>query len=186
MKPDYVIGVTIDATLPVWKLHLRLVRRRDGRRLAETSFEANVEDLSPLMERVSKEVKRFLNMHAGVTVKSPPEWYLLPTGYYGSDYLLRLEQQLTVACKNLDFLKGGELYGEREMLDGILQLCVDQPKNPTVRMLFAQTLRLMKKARPDILSEYKDKTAHLQRDYPITGIDSLIDRAINEAFVAET
>lgn len=181
-KPDYVVGVTLDATLPLWKLNFRLVRRADRQRMAEASVDTNVEDLTTLIEEVFRELKNLLSSHACVAMKSPPDWYFVPRGHDGPDYLLRLEQQLTVACQNLDFLKGGGLYGEREIVEGILQLCVNQPTNPTVRMLYAQTLRLMKKARPEILAEYKDKTARLRDQYPIKGIESLINGATDEAF----
>lgn len=94
--PDYVVGVTLDTTLPVWKLNLRLMRQIDGLRLAETSIEANIENLGPVIEIISKDLVKLLTEHTGVAVTSPPDWYRLPTGYYGSDYLLRIEQLLTV------------------------------------------------------------------------------------------
>jgi tetratricopeptide (TPR) repeat protein len=181
--PDYIISVIIDATLPAWKINLRLVRRVDGERLAETSVETNADNPGSVIERLPEALIRLLTMDAGVSMILPPNWYQLPIGHHGSDYLLRIEQLLCITCKNLDFLEGGGLYGEREILDGILQLCVNQPQNPPIRMLFAQMMRQMKKVRPEILSEYKDKTAHLQRDYPIKKeIDLLVEEAINEVF----
>lgn len=182
--PDYVIGVTLDATLPVWKLGFRLLRQADGCRLAETSVEADVENLGAMFGHVYKELIRLLSVHASVKASPPPSWYRLPAGYYGADYLLRIEQLLTVVCSNNYVLDGGGLHGEREMLDGLLQLCVNQPKNPTVRMVFAQMMRQMRKLRADIALEYKDKAAHLQRDYPIKEIESLADKAFNEAFAS--
>jgi len=182
--PDYVIGVTLDAQQPKWKLNFRLMRQIDGLRLAETSVEANIENLGPVIEIISLELTKLLTAHTNVMVTSPPDWYRLPTDYNGSDYLLRIEQLLTVVCSNLDFLEGGGLHGEREMLDGILLLCVHQPQNPTIRMLLAQMMRQMRKLRPEIMSEYKDKTAHLQRDYPIKVIEPLVEKALNEAFAS--
>jgi hypothetical protein len=110
-----------------------------------------------------------------------PAWYQVPSGQDSSDYLLRLEQQLAVACMHVDFLKGGGLSGEHEILDGILQLCVRQPKNSTVRMVFAETLRQMQKVHPEILPEYKDKIDLLQREHPLTGnIAQLVEKTIAE------
>jgi hypothetical protein len=176
--------VTLDAQQPIWKLNFRLMRQIDGLKLAETSVEANIENLGPVIEIISIEVTKLLTGHTSVMVISPPDWFRLPTGYNGSDYLLRIEQLLTVVCSNLDFLEGGGLHGEREMLDGILLLCVNQPQNPTIRMLLAQMMRQMRKLRPEIMSEYKDKTAHLQRDYPIKVIEPLVEKALIEAFAS--
>ena len=122
-----------------------------------------------------------LTDHAGVTVTSAPDWYQLPDGYYGSDYLLRLEQLLAVACSNLE---GGGLHGERNILDETLKSCVNQPNNPTILILFVNMLCQMKKVRPEILFEYKEKVNHLQRDYHIKGIGPLVDEAVSEAFTS--
>jgi hypothetical protein len=98
-----------------------------------------------------------------------------------NDALSRLEQQLTVACMHLDFLKGGGLSGEHGVIDGILRLCVCQPKNPTVRMVFAQTLRQMQRVRPERLPEYKEKINLLQRDHSLAGhVARLIKKTITE------
>jgi tetratricopeptide (TPR) repeat protein len=182
--PDYIIGVTIDATQPVWSVNLRLVRGVLGIKVAESSIQVDLEDLGAFIEGLSKLLDNMLTSQTGVSLTSPPAWYQLPAGYGGADYLLRLEQLLTVACNNLDFLEGGALFGEREILDGAIQLCANQPRNPTARMLYAQSLRMMKKAHPEIVSEYREKTAHLQRDYPIADkeVTVLLEKAIDEAF----
>lgn len=181
--PDFVVGMTLDASSMVWKLEFRLVRRVDGRRLTDTSVEVDAETPGPAIEGIAKGLNKLLTVHAGIHVTPSPVWYQRPTGREASDYLLRLEQQLAVACAHFDFLEGGAVYGEREMLDGILQLCLNQPANPTVRMLLGQTLLQMKKIRPEILPEYKSRTDHLRSDYPLTqAIDLLVDQAIHEAF----
>ncbi len=182
---DYVIGVAIYATLPYWKIDLRLVRRVDGQRLAETSVEVNAENPGSVIDSLPKALSRLLTKQDGIIMTSPPKWFQLPTGYSGADYMLRIEQLLTITCENLDFLEGGNIYGEREMLDGSLLLCVNQPKNPTVRMLYAQMLRQMKKASPEIILEYMEKTEHLQRDYPLKKeIELLVEASINESFAS--
>jgi tetratricopeptide (TPR) repeat protein len=181
--PEYVLGVTIDATGPVWQVHLRLLRGVLATRIAEHSVEVKIDNQGALIENLSKLVDDMLTKQTGVSLADPPDWYQLPSGYGGADYLMRLEQQLTLICKNQDFLEGGDIFGEREILDGALKLCADQPRNPTVRMLLAQTLRMMKKARPEILPEYREKTARLQRELPIReDVAALVDEALAEAF----
>jgi tetratricopeptide (TPR) repeat protein len=181
--PEYVLGVTLDAREPVWRVDLRLLRGVLATRVAETSFELKIEDQGALIKNLSTVVDDMLATQAGVALAQPPEWYQLPTGPSGAGYLLCLEQQLTLVCRAQQFLEGGELFGEREMLENSFQLCAKQPRNPTVRMLLAQTLRLMQKVRPEILPEYEEKAAHLQRDYPIIHeVGVLVEKALGEAF----
>ena len=165
-----------------WKLLLRLVRRTDGLCIAEAQVDAVSENPGPSVERLAEKMLRLLAKHAGVRTAPTPTWYQIPTGQDSSDYLLRLEQQLAVTCMHLDFLEGGGLFGEHEILNDILLLCVRQPTNLLVRMIFAQTLRQMQKVRPEILSEYKEKIDLLQRDHPLTGdVGQLIERTIARA-----
>jgi hypothetical protein len=180
--PGFIAGVTVDTTGPPWKIALSLVRQANGRRLSEASFEAVAENPGPTIERLAETLIQMMLAHDGVKRAPSPPWYELPPGQDASDYLLRLEQQLAVACMHFEFLKGAALHGERELLDGILQLCVRQPANLTVRMVLAQTLRQMKKVRPEILSEYREKVALLQRNHLLVGdAATLVAKAIAES-----
>ncbi len=180
--PAFIISVVLDATQAVWRLDLRLLRTTDEQRIAEAQVEASGENPGPAVEQLTGKLLKILTADVGVRAIVAPDWYQVPSGQDLSDYLLRLEQQLAVACMRLDCLKGGGLSGEHEILDGILHLCVRQPMNPTVRMVFAQTLRLMQKVRPGLLAEYKEKINLLQREHPLAGN---IARAI-EKTIAET
>jgi tetratricopeptide (TPR) repeat protein len=183
IPPAFIVGVTLDATQPKWKLLLRVLRQANGQRLAETTVDATIENPAAAIDRLSDALVQMLATHAGVKATQAPPWYRRLTGLEGSDYLLRLEQQLAILTSNPDFLKGGTLSGEREILDGIIQLCVRQPDNRTARMVMVQTMRLMKKARPDILPEYKNKIDALQHDYPVRGdLAPLVEMALAEVF----
>jgi hypothetical protein len=118
---------------------------------------------------VATKLLSLLVKHAAVCAKPAPHWYHLPQGMDFSDYLLRLEQLLAITCMHLDFVDGGGLFGEHEMIDGALHLCVRQPNNVLTRMILAQTLRQMQKVRPEIISEYKEKIQLLQREHPLSG-----------------
>lgn len=179
--PAFTIAVVLDATQPVWTLDFRVLRMADGRRIAEAQVEASSEHPGPAVEQLTGILLKILTTQAGVRATVAPDWYEVPSGQDLSDYLLRLEQQLVVACMSLDSLKGGGLSGEHEILDGILHLCVRQPASPTVRMVFAQTLRQMQKVRPELLAEYKERIDLLQRDHPLTGsIARPIEKTIAE------
>src|SRR5205823_4962720 len=61
--------------------------------------------------------------------------YLMPDTAYLSDYLLRLEQLLAVRCAGMEGVSGRFLHGEREIIDGNLQLCLTFPSNIATRIL---------------------------------------------------
>ena len=130
-SPDFLVGLTVDATQPV-ELSIRLVRAADGIRIVEMQVASDPQDLSLAGERVAEITQLMLVKHVGVRTIRPPKWYRTPTGPDFFNYLLRLEQQLAVTCMNLDFLEGGGLIGEHEILDGIIHLCVSQPDNELV------------------------------------------------------
>lgn len=181
--PDFIVGVTLEATKPLWQILLRLIRPADGRRLAEASIEIDPENPGLAVNPLVETTVNMLAAHTGLRPSRVPAWYQRPAGADAADYLLRLEQQLALACAYYDEPPGTGLSREREMLDGALQLCLRHPANPTVRMVLAQMLRCMKKVRPGILAEYKYKVNLLQREYPLAGeIGSLVQAAITESF----
>jgi hypothetical protein len=77
------------------------------------------------------------------------------------------------------------LHGEREILEGQLRLCLEQPENLPVRLVFAHTLKAMKRARPDILPEFQARAELLQKEHPLPEpAQSVIARILSDAFVA--
>jgi len=181
--PDFVLGVTIDPAPPEGRLEVCLLRAKDGERLAQRSVRFAAASSGEWIYELCTELSKLLSTKAGIRMSSAPSWYHLPVEAHVADYLMRLEQQLTLSCANLEFLDGAVLRGERDILDGVLRLCVDQPRNATVRMLCAQTLRLMGKARPELLPSYRDRAIRLQRDYPVArDVAALVDSALYETF----
>jgi hypothetical protein len=183
--PAFLVSAIVDATGETWGLSLRLLRVSDAVCLASVEQRAPMNDPAPGVEELCISFMRKLTEHARIEGTAPPSWYRRPQGSEGSDYLLRLEQQLSVESSGLSFLEGGAIFGEHEILEGALQLCVRNPDNATTRMLYAQTLRGMKKVRSEIPSQYKERTVLLQRDHPIAGhLGTLIEKAISEALTA--
>lgn len=180
---DYIAYATLEPGSKSWNINVRLLRISDGELLGETTATTDSGYPGEGVKQLLNDFQKLILQQTNLRKEQAPEWYQLPDGTDCSDYLLRLEQQLAVVCDNLDFLKGGGLSGEREIIDGILQLCVRQPASKTARMLLVQTLRQMKKARPDIMPEFKEKVDTLQNEFPIPGpIGDLASAAITEVF----
>jgi hypothetical protein len=91
-----------------------------------------------------------------------------PTGVSFPAYLARLEQLLAVRCAGMN--DGGPsalLSGEREIINGNLQLCVACPDNLGVGVLLGKTMLAMKKLRPDLAGGIKEKITLLQQTRPL-------------------
>lgn len=166
--PDFVAGVTVDTRQARPRILLRLAKVADGTCVAEEEVELDPETPGDAVNRLAERLVELLTDQAGIRAAAAPSWYQLPDGPDGSDYLLRLEQLLAVTCMTMDFLQGGGLHGEREILDGSLQLCLRNPRNPLTRMAFAQTLRLLRQGQPEVVSEFARKVALLQSEHPLT------------------
>jgi hypothetical protein len=75
------------------------------------------------------------------------------------------------------------LHGEREIIDGNLQLCVDCPESIVTRILLARTLLSIKKVRPELSKEFKAKIELLQRKKPLfQPTQEILDNMIGELF----
>ncbi len=73
------------------------------------------------------------------------------------------------------------LSGERDIVDGNIQQCLNLPQNVPARLLLVQTLVAMKKIRPDILPEFRDKLALLQKEKPLSeSANGVVQRILNE------
>jgi tetratricopeptide (TPR) repeat protein len=178
--PNFSLRCILDATAPTWKLNLCLFRQSDHSCMENKTI-ALLEDPGLTLERILDNVEKMFCSHAGINKIHLPPWYQRPHGADGSDYLLRLEQHLAVVCMNIDYLQGGRLYGEHEILAGMLHLCLRQPKNSVVRMVLVQTMLQLKKFRPDIVPAYTTKLKMLDREYPINeDISAFIKTAISE------
>jgi tetratricopeptide (TPR) repeat protein len=179
--PDFIFSIVVDATQNIWQISANIIRRIDRLPIEKITINAPSENPGPAILELSNSVITLLTKHAGVKIISPPDWYVVPDGASASNYLLRLEQQLAVTCKNQDFLQGGDLNGEHEIIEGIIFLNLEYPYNKTVRMILTQTLKQMKKYDPNIVGAYKEKIMLLQKEHTLDGyVGQLISKTISE------
>ncbi len=166
-KSDYVVVTHLNTQSDPWIVDLRVLRAGDGECVGkiETSFAS-----SNPGERVSELSQRLLTLlakQANAKIHTPSALYQLPDAAHMSNYLLRLEQLLAVRCAEMDGVSPNFLNGEREIVDGNLQLCLACPENVATRILLAQTLLTMNKVRPEVVQEFSDKVAFLQKEKPL-------------------
>jgi hypothetical protein len=167
LRSDYLVTLHINAQVEPWTVRLRIMKPAD--RECAGNFSASLLPGDP--ERGAAELSRFLTKfladQAGLETKTPPPCYRVPGGRVFGDYLLRLEQLLAVRCSGLPEPLKDFLYGERDILDGNIGLCLTCPDSVLTRSLLAATLVTMKKVRRDVVGEYRDKVSSLHMENPL-------------------
>jgi len=166
-KSDFVAVTYLKPNSEPWTVELRLIRTIDGKciGIVVTSFPmARPEEGLP---DLAQQLLALLAREAAVEPCQRPAAYQVPGAPDFAYYLLRLEQLLAVRCSSMDGVPPAFLSGEREILDGNLQLCLAHPANLPVRILLAQTLLDMKRVRPDIPLEFADRLTLLRNEHPL-------------------
>lgn len=179
---DYVITIHLKTQAEPWVTQLRLIRTIDSKCLAELHCEFPAQKPEASLPGLAKRLIASILSETAATRLPQSPLYQLPPSTQLSFYLLRLEQLLAVRCGAMDGVTNSFLSGEREIIDGNIQLCLDCPKNVPARLLLAQTLIGMKRVRPKILSEFSEKLTLLQKEQALPEpSQSVVQRIINEA-----
>jgi hypothetical protein len=182
LKSDYVVTTHLKTQAEPWTVELRLIRAIDGKCLETLSTAFPSAQPQAGLPALARRLLALLAREAEVESQPPSPLYQVPTPENFGYYLLRLEQLLAVRCAGMNGVSPGFLSGEREILDGDLQLCLACSDNVGTRILLAQTLLAMKRARPGILLEFKEKLALLQKEHPLREPQhSVVQRMLNEA-----
>ncbi len=164
---DYIVVTHILAQAEPWRVELRLVRAADGVVVGTAGAELTLAEPEAALRGLAAELLELLRREAGATVVSPPGEYHVPAGAAFGPYLLRMEQLLAVGCQTLEGTPEGFLHGERELLDGLLQLNLAEPTNVVPRLMLVQALRRLYARRPRVVAEYRDTVRRLQQERPL-------------------
>ena len=180
-KNDYVVSIHFKTQTEPWNLELRLMRTIDGKCLGNLNVvfpSTKPEDAIP---QLAQQLLGLLAEQAEVEIQTPPSLYQVPVGPHFPYYLLRLEQLLSVRCASIDGVQPNFLSGVRDIIDGNIQQCLNCPQNIPARLLLVQTLSYMKRVRPEILPEFKEKLALLQKEKPLSEpAQGVVQRMFNE------
>ena len=161
------------------------MRTIDGKCLGDLTAAFTSSKPEEAVPQLAEQLLALLAAQAEVDTLPPAPLYQTPTGPNFPYYLLRMEQLLAVRCAGMDGVKDKWLNSEREIINGNIQQCLNCPQNVPVRLLLAQTLACMKKIRPEILPEFQDKLALLQKEKPLSEpAQSVVQRLLNEVLAA--
>lgn len=177
---DYLVVSHLLCRTEPWTIELRLVRTIDATCLATASTPCLPSDPGKALPELTRTLLALLAEHADLPTSAQPASGL--SSDPSSGYLLRLEQLLAIGTAAMG-RAGGALHGERDMLEGQLRLCLDQPESVSIRLIFAHALRGMRKVRPGILPEFRARVELLQREKPLPEpAQSVTGRILAEAF----
>jgi len=163
---DYVLLTHFNATHKPYEVFARLIRTIDGSLLASRTAPLNPMQPGPCFLALADWLDNSMANHTQCAPIDPPAAYQLPSSDLLSHYFLRLEQALAVVAANSD-ASPEFLNGEREIVGGNLQLCLSESKNVTTRLLLVSTLHNLKKVRPQVVEEFRDKVELLQKEHPL-------------------
>lgn len=174
----YVMTVHLKSAQEPWSVEVRVLGVQDEKLLADFSSVIDAKHFEATIPQLALRLLDSLANQGLVESAEPPPLYQVPQGRHFGDYLLRLEQLLALRCASMEATQRGFLNNEREIIEGNIGLCVDNPSNLTVRLLLAKSLAALARVRPEIMFEFKPKLAALSRDKPIADPSQKIIEAV--------
>ena len=178
---DYVLLIHLVATGSPYHLSFRLIRCIDGSVLDNPTFQLDPENLEPTFDKFANHFLQSICHQAHAERIEPSQAYQVPTAPWFNDYQLRLEQALAVRAGAMDDTRRDFLSGEREIIGGMLHLCLATPNSVSARIMLFDSLRRMKTINPKVVEEFRDKLAQFQREYPApTAAHAVLDKMLAE------
>ena len=179
-KTDYVVVTHLNTASDPWTVDLRLLNATNGEGVAnlENSFVLSAAG-EPVIELSRRLIDLIIDQLHIRRIKT--SLYRLPDPGFIPTYLLRLEQLLAVRCAGMEGVSRNFLHGEREIVDGNLQLCLSFPSNIATRLLLVQTVLAMNRVKPEVVRECVAKLAMLQKDNSLTEpAQSVVQKMLSE------
>jgi tetratricopeptide (TPR) repeat protein len=159
----HLVAEAAGATAP-WEVQLRLIRTIDAECVATLEGSFSPSDPESGLLDLSRRMITTLAKHTQAEISRPSTFYQVPGSKQLSEYLLRIEQLLAIRCAVAENQGPDSLSGVREILDGMIGLCLSCRSNAVVRILLAETVLAMRRIRPDVAAEFKEKVERLQKE----------------------
>lgn len=166
-RPSYFVATHLEATPAGYIVHARLAGAMSGQVLAAWSYPINLEDPQPACDQLRERLLTELQFHTDLVLVPPPAAYDTPSGSWFADYLLRLEQLLTMQL--LASRSRESITNPREILQGMIHHCLSHPTSIVPRLVLLETAIRMQQALPAISSEFCGKITQLHTQHAPTG-----------------
>lgn len=164
---DVVVLLHIDARAAPWQLKFSACLWATKAAIAGWTIPLTLENPLPAVQSALDRLITELRGLPGLNIQpvgSTPQWALRE---HAGIYTAVLEQALLVALNSSATSGKPAIWGERSMLDRLLQVAITTPANPRPRLLLLNTVQKEGRRRPDIVREYLDKLSLLQQRHPL-------------------
>jgi tetratricopeptide (TPR) repeat protein len=168
----YAVTVHLDATVEPWTAELVFLRMSDGTQIGEMFAEFPADAPEDGLPGLANEVVEMMESVDPASSSTTAGRYVVPGGAAFGGYLLRLEQLLAVRCASMDAngtkVPASFLSGEREILEGELQMCMDMPESVPARLLLIETMTAMLRVKPELVEEFRGRVDKLMTEKPLS------------------
>ncbi len=163
---DVAVLLHVDARAAPWQLSFSAYLTASRTAIAQWSIPLTLENPVPAVQSALERLLTELRGLPGLDIQpaDPSQW---PLREHAATYAAVLEQALLVALAGSAQTGRPAIWGERAMLDRLLQAAVSAPANPRPRLLLLNTIQKEGRRRPDIVREYLEKLALLQQRHPL-------------------
>jgi hypothetical protein len=166
-KLDYAVFLHVVAKEAPWRAGLSLVHVADKKTLAEWKQPVEPNNVSAAVSAIAKRMLGEIHALPGVSLAPAVESLYPPTVAMLGRYVSGLEQALAVYCASRTPDTKEYLYAERSILDVLLDLCLRETDNGSMRMLLLSTVEREAPMKPEIVQEYRERLERLQREHPL-------------------
>jgi tetratricopeptide (TPR) repeat protein len=164
---DFIVLLHLIEQVDHFTLEMKVIQTKDQASALQTSENFKIDEPQMVIQNAARQLINTLKSQASVsTIQNFPR-YDVPGGEQFAHYLLHLEQLLAIQSNGSNEDNNYTLNGERNIIEGNLTQCLELPLNLNVRFLLLATLKAMKKIRPDIIPEFRDRVLMLQKEYPL-------------------
>jgi len=166
-ESDAVVLMHADARTTPWQLKFSLLSLPAGSSLAEWTLPFNPEDSMAALQAAYERLTGALTALPDMKLVRTPSPLSLSTPADVQSYVWCLESALVISTANAATNKEPAIWGERSLIDRLLDLAVSLPASIRCRILLLNAVEKEARRRPDIIKEYLEKLSLLQQRHPL-------------------
>ena len=167
VEGDVVVLLHVDARSAPWQLMFSIVRWADKVQLASWSVPFTVEQPLAGLRAALERLRHDLAVVPGLQPAPIPPLLRRPDDANLAGYVSGLENALIITMAVASPSGKPAIWGERAMIDTLLDLAVQTPADVRARLLLINSVDKEGRRRPDIAREYLEKLALLQQRHPL-------------------
>jgi len=167
---DFVWGSHLIAKGDEWELVMNFIHVRSKKLIETFTFDIDANDPASDIMKLSDEIRKVASDQCGLKEIKAPVAYRLPAEEIMNYYLDATSQSLAMTVATSDQSGSDSLYGERSILDCLLDLVLRDANSDIAQLMFIGGLAKNKSYGSDIYLEYKTKAEKLVDDIPLSGV----------------